>query len=214
MHRGKTYHEFMLASPRDVTVRSRFQRLVYQYAPPGGTILDFGAGTGIDAKAYAEKAFRVLVHEPCGENRAELLKHCGGELASGDIDFMDVTAERDVHVIAANFAVLNLVSDHKALFELFYRLLTNDGVVVANLLNPFYSGDARFRWWRENMVALLHNGSYAVEGTDGPIYRFTPAAISRAAQPAFRRIALHPSGPGLAVSQYMFMVFQKNLQCP
>jgi 2-polyprenyl-3-methyl-5-hydroxy-6-metoxy-1,4-benzoquinol methylase len=199
----------MLGSPRDLKVRSRFQQLVYQIAPRGGTILDFGAGTGIDAKAYAQRGFKVLVCEPCAENRTELVRHCCDELESGNITITDLTVSGYVHVIAANFAVLNLVADPSALFATFDRVLESNGRVVASLLNPFFACDARFRWWRENFLSLLRSGRYAVEGDDGPVYRFTPAAISLAAQPMFRRITLLPRGPGLAICQYMFMVFQK-----
>lgn len=211
MHRGKAYHDFMLASPRDLRVRARFQHLVYQFTPYRGTILDFGAGTGIDAKAYAEREFRVLVYEPCEENRVYLAAHCRVELEKGKIADADLTANGAVDVIAADFAVLNLIADHRALFAMFDHLLASNGCVVANLLNPFFLEDARYGWWRANLRALLRNGGYAVDGDDGPVYRFTPAAIARAAEPAFHRVTMWPPMPGLAVSQYMFMVFQKKV---
>ena len=211
MHRGKAYHDFMLASPRDLKVRARFQRLVYQFTPYRGTILDFGAGTGIDAKAYAEREFSVLVYEPCEENRVYLTAHCRAELETGRIADTDLTANGAVNVIAADFAVLNLMADHRALFAMFDRLLASNGCVVANLLNPFFLGDARYGWWRANLRALLRNGGYVVEGDDGPVYRFTPAAIARAAEPAFCRATMWPHMPGLAASQYMFMVFRKKV---
>lgn len=214
MHRGKAYHDFMLASRQDLGVRSQFRRLVYRYTPRGGTILDFGAGTGIDAKVYAEKAFRVLVYEPCAENRAYLREYCREEISNGTIVVVDLEMKEIADTIVANFAVLNLLADQRTLFTTFDRVLAASGYVVVNLLNPFYLGDARYRWWRENLIPLLRNGCYVVEGNDGPVYRFTPAAIAHAARPAFRRIALYPRGPGVAMSRYMFLVFRKNPQCP
>src|SRR5207249_4693580 len=53
MHSGKAYHELMLASARDRKVRRRFQRDALGLLPPQAAILDFGAGTGLDAKVYA-----------------------------------------------------------------------------------------------------------------------------------------------------------------
>jgi SAM-dependent methyltransferase len=210
MHQGRTYHEFMLASPRDLRVRSRFQRLVCRFTPCHGTILDFGAGTGIDAKAYAKRKFRVLVHEPSKENRAYLDEYCRSELENGEIAAADLAANGVAQVIAADFAVLNLISDQRALFAMFSRLLAPKGHVVTNLLNPFFFGDARYAWWRANLSPLLRNGQYVVEGRNGPICRFTPAAVTRAAQQEFCRIVLRPAGLGLAFSQYMFMVFRKK----
>ena len=213
MHRGKAYHDFMLASPGDIGIRARFQHLVYQFTPYHGSILDFGAGTGIDAKAYAGKNFSVLVCEPCEENRAYLTAHCRGELEEGKIAVADLTANETVHVIAADFAVLNLIADHRALFAMFGCLLAPEGYVIASLLNPFFAGDVCYAWWRRNLRALMRNGFYAVEGKDGPVYRFTPAAVARAAEPGFSWMALRPAPLGLAVSRYMFMVFRKK-KCP
>ncbi|HEX4158542.1 MAG TPA: methyltransferase domain-containing protein [Rhizomicrobium sp.] len=210
MHKGKAYHDFMRGSARDLKARERFQDLVGKFTPYRGTILDFGAGTGIDAKAYAGRKFKVLVYEPCEENLAYLVEHCRGELEKGDIIVTDLSASETAHVIAADFAVLNLVADHRTLFATFYRLLAPKGYVVVNLLNPFFLGDARYAWWRANFGALLRSGGYAVEGDDGAIYRMTPAAISLSAQAGFRRTALYPGRLGLAGSQYMFMVFRKK----
>ena len=210
MHRGKAYHDYMLASTRDLRVRQGFQRLACRFTPSGGTILDFGAGTGIDAKTYAALGFKVQVHEPCKENRGFLVQHCRDELAGGAIVLTDLSATGAVQLIAANFAVLNLVADHEALFETFDRLLAPNGRVLASLLNPFYVGDARYRWWRQNLGGLLRRGRYAVEGEDGPIYRFAPNIVARAARPAFQRMALAPGGLRLAMSPYMFLLLQKT----
>src|SRR5215469_17759952 len=161
-HCGKTYHEFMLGSPRDRKVRERFQRLVLQVVPPHGTILDFGAGTGIDAARYAAEGFRVLVHEPSDANLAYLGEHCRQQIASGSIAITDLTDVRSVEMIVANFAVLNLICDHRALFAKFAGLLAPGGFVLASLLNPFSLGDARYAWWRRNLPTLLANGAYTV----------------------------------------------------
>lgn len=209
MHKGRAYHEYMLASRRDLEVRKRFQNLVIQFTPYKGTILDFGAGTGIDARAYADKGFKTLVYEPCDENRAFLAGHCQHELESGAMAFADLAPRGSADVIAANFAVLNLIADHVALFAAFEGLLATKGYVVVNMLNPFFVGDARYDWWWENLFSLLRHGDYAVCGQDGPIYRFTPAATARAAGCSFRRAKSYPDRLRLPMSQYMFMVFQK-----
>lgn len=64
VHTGEQYHKFMLASPRDRLVRDRFQKLALDLLPAGAAVLDFGAGTGIDAKTYAANGHRTFVHEP------------------------------------------------------------------------------------------------------------------------------------------------------
>lgn len=200
----------MLASPRDVKVRRDFRRFVLRFAPRKGTILDFGAGTGIDAKIYAEGGLRVLVYEPCEENRLYLSEHCSEELARGSIAVTDLTPNEGVDAIAANFAVLNLIANPRPVFATFARLIGPEGHIILSLLNPYFLGDARYRWWRTNLGALLCRGSYSVEGEGGAIYRFTQSFMVRTAQPAFRLIALHPRGLELASHPYMFMAFQKT----
>ncbi|HEY3637182.1 MAG TPA: methyltransferase domain-containing protein [Rhizomicrobium sp.] len=199
----------MLASAGDIEVRARFHRLVYQFTSYNATILDFGAGTGIDAKAYAEKGHRVLVYEPCKENLSNLAENCRDELEAGTVAITDLAMNEPADVVAADFAVLNLIADHRSLFTTFDHLLAPNGYVVVNMLNPFFGGDARYRWWWMNIGALMQRGDYAVQGDDGPVYRFTPAAVARAASPLFHLIALLPGRLGLPFAQYMFLVFRK-----
>ena len=53
MHVGEQYHKFIQTSPRDQAVRDRFMKMALDLLPKGADVLDFGAGTGIDAKTYA-----------------------------------------------------------------------------------------------------------------------------------------------------------------
>ena len=209
MHSGKAYHEFMLVSARDCKVRRRFQREVLGLLPPRAAVLDFGAGTGIDAKVYAASGHRVFVYEPTETMRTHLACYCREEMEQGRIIPTDLAATASVDLIAANFAVLNLIADHQELFGLFTRLLAPGGFVLASLLNPFFLGDAKYFWWRANLGVLLKFGSYFVAGESGNIHRFAPAVVARAAQPAFREVRLVPRGAGLAIHRYMFMLFQK-----
>lgn len=209
-HSGKSYHEFMLRSARDRKVRDRFQRLVFRFMPPDGTILDFGAGTGIDAACYAAKGYRVLVHEPQEANLSYLRERCRERIASGSITVSDLSDTRNVDMIVANFAVLNLIGDHRALFAKFAGLVAPRGLVLASLLNPFFLGDAHYGWWRANLRTLVANGTYAVEGQGGPIFRFAPSFVARAARPEFAVLRFVPGWPRLAMSPYVFMLFQKQ----
>jgi 2-polyprenyl-3-methyl-5-hydroxy-6-metoxy-1,4-benzoquinol methylase len=209
IHRGKAYHEFMLASPREQRVRERFQRLVFQLMPPRGAIFDFGAGTGIDAKSYAAQGFRIFVYEPCEANLRYLTEHCREEILNGAIAITDLSLSSRVQLITANFAVLNLIADHRALFQNFAGLVATGGFVLVSLLNPFFVGDARYAWWRKNLSPLLRSGTYAVEGEFGPIYRFAPSVVMLAAEPDFHLVACIPRGLKVATSRYTFMLFKR-----
>jgi ubiquinone/menaquinone biosynthesis C-methylase UbiE len=54
----------MLLSRRDRTVRQEFQKMALDLSPAGADMLDFGAGTGIDAKVYAANGHPTFVYEP------------------------------------------------------------------------------------------------------------------------------------------------------
>lgn len=209
-HCGQAYHDFILGSPRDRKLRERFQKLVLETVPPHGIILDFGAGTGIDARCYAANGLEVLVHEPMDSNLSYLREYCREEIANGSIAITGLPVRRKVQMIAANFAVLNLIGDHRALFANFADWLAPQGAVLVSLLNPFFLGDARYRWWRSNLGHLVARGAYAVEGEFEAIHRFTPSAVMRAARPRFAAVRRIPGWPALAVSRYMFMLFRKR----
>ena len=209
MHSGKAYHEFMLTSARDLRVRTRFQREVLGLLPPRAAVLDFGAGTGIDAKVYAAAGHRVFVCEPSETMRAYLACYCRDEMEQGRIMQTDLVTTAPVNLVAANFAVLNLIADQEKLFGQFARLLAPGGFVLASLLNPFFLGDAKYSWWRANLGVLLKTGTYFVAGESGNIHRFAPGVFARAVQPGFRVVRVVPRGAELAIRRYVFMLFQK-----
>ena len=208
MHTGAQYHEFMQASPRDRAVRARFQRLALGLLPAGAAVLDFGAGTGIDAKAYAASGHPTFVFEPAQPMHDCLVRHCRDEIASAAVITVASPLACSVQAVTANFAVLNHVADHAALFEQLSRVVQHGGFVLASLLNPYCLADARYRWWRANLVNLVRHGRYAVP-SESRIPRFTPRLVTRAAAPHFRLERLVTRGFGLAFERYMFLLLRR-----
>ncbi|MGH8212986.1 MAG: class I SAM-dependent methyltransferase, partial [Rhodanobacteraceae bacterium] len=117
MHTGEQYHELILASQRARRARARFQKLALELLPAGADVLDFGAGTGIDAKAYAARGHKTFVYEPSTSMLAYLDRHCRREIANGSVVVVPSPAARKVKAITANFAVLNHFADHATVFE-------------------------------------------------------------------------------------------------
>ena len=60
---SEEYERAMSASESDRRARSAFQQLVLSIAPAGAALYDFGAGTGIDARFYAEHGFTVGAYD-------------------------------------------------------------------------------------------------------------------------------------------------------
>lgn len=207
MHTGAQYHEFMLASPRDRAVRERFQQMALDLLPAGADVLDFGAGTGIDAKVYAANGHPTFVYEPSAAMRSCLARYCRDEMAGKRIVAVASPLACRAQAVTANFAVLNHVADHVALFEELSCVVRRGGFVLASMLNPYYLGDARYGWWRANLANLLRSGRYAIE-SESRIHRFAPRVVARAASPYFRMERLVPHGLGLAVQLYMFLLLR------
>jgi SAM-dependent methyltransferase len=197
----------MQASPRDQAVRDRFQKMALDLLPEGADVLDFGAGTGIDAKAYAASGHPTFVYEPSPAMGEYLARYCRDEIARKSIITVASPLACKVQAVTANFAVLNHFADHAALFEELSRVVRHGGFVLVSMLNPYYLGDARYGWWRANVMNLVRSGRYAIE-SESRIHRFAPRVVARAAAPYFRLERLVPRGLGLAVQLYMFLLLR------
>lgn len=209
MHTGEQYHAFMLASPRDRAVRDRFQQMALALLPEGADVLDFGAGTGIDAKAYAAHGHPTFVYEPSEAMGEYLAQYCRDDIARKRIVAVASPLACTAQAVTADFAVLNHFADHAALFEELSRVVRQGGFVLASMLNPYCLGDARYGWWRANFVNLMRSGRYAIPSESG-IHRFAPRVVARAAAPHFRLERLVPRGLGWATQLYMFLLFRRN----
>ncbi|RCS31733.1 methyltransferase domain-containing protein [Rhodanobacter denitrificans] len=209
MHTGEEYHQIILASQRDRAVRDRFQQLVLDLLPAGAEVLDFGAGTGIDAKTYAAQGHPTFVYEPAAAMSEYLAQYCHGEIAGKTIVAVASPLACKVQAVTANFAVLNHFADHASLFEELSRVVRQGGFVLASMLNPYYLGDARYGWWRANLLNLVRHGRYAIASESG-IHRFAPRVVVRAAAPYFRLEQLLPHGFGWVTQLYMFLLFRRT----
>jgi SAM-dependent methyltransferase len=208
VHTGEQYHNFILASQRDRLVRERFQNIALDLLPEGADVLDFGAGTGIDAKAYAANGHLTFVYEPSAAMCEYLAQYCHDEIARKTMISVASPLTCKVQAVTANFAVLNHFADHTLLFEELSRVVQQDGFVLANMLNPYYLGDARYGWWRANVINLMRCGHYAID-SESRIHRFTPRVVAQAATPYFRLERLVPGGFGWATDPYMFLLFRR-----
>ncbi|TAN03391.1 MAG: methyltransferase domain-containing protein [Rhodanobacteraceae bacterium] len=208
MHTGEQYHEFMLTSQPDREVRDRFRRMALDSLPTAADILDFGAGTGIDAKVYAANGHPTFVYEPSRTMHDCLLRYCLDEIIHETVIPVTRPLVHKVKAVTANFAVLNHVVDHRPLFEEFSRVIDRGGFVLASMLSPYYLGDSRYRWWWANIASLVRSGSYPSPG-ESRIRRFAPRAVACAAAPHFRLERIVPGGIGLATHLYMFLLFRR-----
>ncbi len=222
---GDDYADQIVARAADRRARLAFHDVVLGLVDPGSLIFDFGAGPGIDADYYAECGFRVRAHDIDPAMCAALSRRCKQHLAAGRVTLYGAEQEpaEAADAVTANFAPLSLVDDLPGLFRKFHALLKPGAPAIVSVLNPYYLGDMRYRWWWTNAARLAIHGAYRLRSGTGYVYRRTPRVMQRAAAPHFSLTSVVRGLPGqrwqrwplrrlaLASSQFMFLVF---IRCP
>jgi SAM-dependent methyltransferase len=178
---GAEYVEQITARESDRRARAAFRDLVLSIAQPGATVFDFGCGTGMDTRFYAERGLRVLAYDVDRQMGEFFRAHCRDLIEAGRVtlacgpypDFLERAAGTDppVDLVTANFAPLNLIDNLQALFAKFHALTAPNGRVLASVLSPYFVSDLRYYWWWRNLLPLLRTGRYSVAGSQGPIFR-------------------------------------------
>lgn len=215
-HTGAEYVRAITARESDREARSAFRELALRLVPPGGSVLDFGAGAGLDASWFAEQGLEVRAYDNDPRMCAFLAQYCQEFIAAGRIELQTGSyqdflagpaagAERRVDLVVANFAPLNLIADLPTLFARFHALTVPGGRVAASVLNPYYIGDVRYRWWWRNLPRLWRLGRYAVQGAGGEIIRRSAADFAAQSAPWF---VLERMGRRLR-GQFMFLTFRR-----
>jgi ubiquinone/menaquinone biosynthesis C-methylase UbiE len=210
------YDEVMASDPRNAPVRDAFRELVDATVAASGRILDFGCGTGVDARWYASTGRTVVAYDPASRMIGQVASRCAREIMAKQVvpisfPFADFPHALPPHAgfdaVTANFAVLNLVPDLTGLFDAFARVLKPSGAVIANVLNPFYWRDLRSLWWWRSFAASLGTGTLAVHWTETSTYRHQVGTFARAAAPAFG--APEREYQGGRFGQFIFLVFRR-----
>jgi SAM-dependent methyltransferase len=194
---GAQYVRQITASESDRRARAAFQNLVLTLAPPGAALFDFGAGTGMDARYYAERGFTVSAYDVDRQMCEFFAVHCRDLIDAGRItlhgggyrDFIageGVGGVRGVDLITSNFAPLNLIEDLPELFARFHALTGPGGRVLASVLSPYFVGDLKYGWWWRNSWRLWREGYFALPGAQAPIVRRRLADFAARSAPYFR----------------------------
>jgi SAM-dependent methyltransferase len=202
---GVEYIKQITALGSDRRTRSAFQTLALSIVPPGGALFDFGAGTGLDARFYAEQGLTVAAYDVDPNMCEYFTEYCGDFIEAGRVtldrgtyrEFLareSLKAGFGVDLVTANFAPLNLIADLRELFAKFHTLTGPDGKVLVSVLSPYFVGDMRYGWWWRNVFRLRRQGHYSVQGSHAPIIRRRLAEFAAHSEPYF---ALKRVFPGL-----------------
>jgi len=203
---GAEYVTHITQTEADQRARRAFQDLALRIAPPAGTLFDFGAGPGIDARYFAERGLKVEAYDVDPRMREYFRAHCRDLIEAGSVtldcsdyaDFLrrpDTVSGRRVDLVVANFAPLNLVADLPALFARFHAITAANGKVLASVLNPFFLRDVRLRWWRHSLPELLRTGYYFMPGPQAPHFRRRLANFAALSPPCFELVRVYRGLP-------------------
>jgi SAM-dependent methyltransferase len=179
---GAEYVRLLSAQESDRRARAAFRSRALALSAPGQRLYDFGAGPGLDARYYAEHGRVVEAYDIDPDMCAYFGDYCADLIARGTVilhppsfpQFLANPARepaRQVDLITANFAPLNLVQDLGALFASFAALTRPGSAVLASVLGPYHLGDLRYGWWWGSLPRLLIHRRYAVEGAQARIWR-------------------------------------------
>lgn len=205
---GEPYVEAIEAVESNRRARAAFHQLVVRHAKPGATILDFGAGPGIDALFYARAGYRVLAYDIDPQMCASLRIRCREYLEresvalieAGYEEFLGSKAPAAVDIVASNFAPLSMIDDLERLFDRFAAMTRPGAKVIASVLNPNSLHDLRYGWWWRNRIAYLREGEFTLPGPGYRIHRRSVRALARRAAPEFQLTGVHrglPTAPFL-----------------
>ena len=230
---GSDYVAALSARASDRRYRAHFQQVTLGLVPEGGALFDFGSGPGIDARYYAEHGRKVSAYDVDPLMCAHFAAHCADLIARGTItlhegayrQFLTSVAaggEFPVQLVTSNFAPLNLIDDLRELFALFDQLTVPRGAVLASVLNPYFVGDLRYRWWWRNAARLVREGRYAVPGAQALIWRRRLTDFAAQCAPHFVLERVFPGNthglrfPRAAAAtapehcRFMFLLFRKT----
>jgi SAM-dependent methyltransferase len=177
--------------------RDAFRAYVSMMAGTGCTLLDFGCGTGTDAAWYAEHGHRVIAYDISQGMIGALRDRCAAQIADGTVLPLvgDIGALMDelnrtgpVAAVTANFGVLNHIRDLRPLINMLAPHLTPDGLIVADVLSPFYWRDMGRRWWWKGVLGSAWTGAIRVVG-EVTTYRHYVRTVSRMGEPRFSLVA-------------------------
>ena len=196
-HVGAEYARAIQQRESDRRAREAFQSLALSQVPAGGTIFDFGAGTGIDARFFAERGLLVRVYDNDSRMRRYLAETCRDLIDAGRIvpetgdysDFLaracDLEAPR-AHLVIANFAPLDLIDELSVLFAKLEAVIVPGGGLLASVLSPYFLGDLKLGWRWRGMLRQWRTGKLIVPGAGGNITRRHLRVFAADCAPWFR----------------------------
>ena len=193
-------YDRLLDTPVADATRKCFWQRAEGLLPASARILDFGAGTGIDAEHFADLGHHVTAYDLSSGMIGVLEHRCAKQLASrrvvpvsGPLNEVReaLAAGAPYDAVLCNFAVLTLIEDLDRTFRLFGSLVRRDGLALICIQNPWLPAEMRTRaFWKALLLSPFRGGIRYSSRQSGIAFRHTPMQVHRAARNWF---APHPA---------------------
>lgn len=188
-------YDRLLNTPRARGMRACFWQRAEGLLLPRAQILDFGAGSGIDAEHFAGLGHSITAYDVSAGMLGVLERRCAAEIAVGAVvpilgpsaeAFRALAARAPYDAILCNFAVFSALPRLGETLRLFGALLRPSGLALICVQNPWYLEDIRTRGFWRALVERPFSGVLRYRtGPSDYHFRHTPRQIARAARPEF-----------------------------
>jgi SAM-dependent methyltransferase len=190
-------YDRQLDTPDTWTARRCFWQCAEAVLPAKASILDFGAGTGIDAEHFASLGHRVTAYDLSGGMLAVLRRRCAEQVAGGTIAPIGgplaeareaIAARAPYDAVVCNFAILTHLAHLEPAMRLFADWVRAGGTVLIGIQNPWFPADLREGWYLKSLLRAPLAGAIRYRLPEsGYGYRHTPGQVRRSARPEFVR---------------------------
>ena len=188
-------YDVMLETAGNRAIRACFWRHVETLVPEPSRILDFGAGSGIDAAYFAGLGHHVTAYDLSEGMLAILHRRCAAQIAAGSIAPIagtledirsDLAARAPFDAIVSNFAVFSTIAEIGPVLRLFGEMVRPGGIVLISIQNPWRVGDMRTRRFWRALLLLAFTRTLRFRGADlAQTFHHMPGQIRRAARADF-----------------------------
>jgi len=195
------YDALAKTNPVVAWMRRRIRQMAERYLPPGGSMLEINAGSGLDALYFAQRGFRVHATdvapgmlEALAEKAAR--PEAGGLITYEALSFTELEKVRTgpYDLVFSNLGGLNCTADLGTVGRGLAKLLRPGGVAVLVVMPPvcpWELAQAARGHWRTAGRRLAREGVLAhVGGGHVRTWYHSPGRLQRALGPAFHRLEL------------------------
>jgi ubiquinone/menaquinone biosynthesis C-methylase UbiE len=131
-HIADKYNDIQINTSLHMKIREQVADL-FKSIVKGGSVLDFGGGTGMDLPWLCEAGYQVFFYEPSQEMKKNAINAIEKYNLNQHVNIIDSVTDgklkNNIGSVLANFAVLNSIQNISSTFEYFSKILEPKGTI-------------------------------------------------------------------------------------